>query len=332
MKAYMMNGTIKEIDTSATVFDNQYITTDGDRIFDTEIKRIEDDIRLGDLYCCSKKQGTYEEVMKAIEEERSHINDCKNCFWYQAKGRVEDKCHTEHIVDGDEKTIVRTVVYKYGCKWDTSFRSEKTCVHDIDEKPQLFREVTKCFFCDHPEGVPDMTDFVKFMIDNHEKYGIMPYWSDEPISESKSFKYSKKFASYKFEKSAWSNYFNLSNARNHFKFIFDFDTKTFILCDGIGYEEVKRFETSTYDFTRKKSVSMPITGWDKFYKWFMTMVDDYLAGYKNNSNNFLLDELYLLVQKEQEGIELSEKEKDEYLLLVNELHSRNITIPFGIEI
>lgn len=39
----------------------------------------------------------------------------------------------------------------------------------------------------------------------------------------------------------------------------------------VGENFVKR------DFTRKKSISMPITGWDKFYKWFMTMVDDYLA-------------------------------------------------------
>lgn len=329
MKAIMNNGTIKEIDTSF-MFNNQYNTIDGERIHDTDIKQIIDDVRLGEFYCCSKKQGTYEEVQKAIDEERSHIHDCKNCFWYGTVERVKEKCHKEKTVDGDEETVVETTTYKKGCKYIPQY-SEK-CVYDIEETPKLFREVAKCFFCDHPDGVPDMSDFVSFMVKNHEKYNIVSDWSDEPISESKSFKYNKKFASYKFEKSAWSNYFNLSNARNHFKFIFDFDTKTFILCDGIGYEEVKRFETSTYDFTRKKSVSMPITGWDKFYKWFMTMVDDYLAGYKNNSNNFLLDELYLLVQKEQEGIELSEKEKDEYLLLVNELHSRNITIPFGIEI
>lgn len=276
MKAIMNDGTIVEIDTSF-MFNNQYDTTNGMRIHDTQIKQIIDDIRLGEFYCSSVKQGTYEEVQKAIEEERAKINQCEKCFYNQIKDTIKEECSKEKIETVDKIIIHETRVYKKGCTYKDYYNSGRKCAYDIEEKPQLFREATKCFFCDHPEGIPDMTDFIKFMIDNHEKYNLVSDWSDEPISESKSFKYSKKFASYSFEKSTWSNYFELSNARNHFKFIFDFNTKTFILCDGIGYEEVKRFETSTYDSLQKKSISMPITGWDKFYKWFMTMVDDYLS-------------------------------------------------------
>ena len=276
MKAIMNDGTIVEIDTSF-MFNNQYDTTNGMRIHDTQIKQIIDDIRLGEFYCSSVKQGTYEEVQKAIDEERAKINQCEKCRYNQINGRIEERCSKERIENSNEVIIKEVRAYKKECTYKDYYNTGKKCAYDIEEKPRLFREVADCFFCNHPEGVPDMSNFVSFMLKNHEEYNIVSYWSDEPISESKSFKYSKKFASYKFEKSAWSNYFELLNARNHFKFIFDFDTKTFILCDGIGYEEVKRFETSTYDSLQKKSISMPITGWDKFYKWFMTMVDDYLS-------------------------------------------------------
>lgn len=285
MKAYMMNGTIKEIDTSATVFDNQYITTDGDRIFDTEIKRIEDDIRLGDLYCCSKKQGTYEEVMKAIEEERSHINDCKNCFWYQAKGRVEEKCHSERTMEGDEQTIVQTTVYKYGCKWNSVVRSAKTCVHDICEKPRLFRDVNDCYFCNHPEGIPDQTEFIKFVIDNCDKYSIVSYWGNgEKLSyrtlhddktgndflDFSPFQHDKEFGSYRFYHSSYAKHFTLENARNKFYFIFDFKNMKYILIDGWHYRETNTFYVN----------HNPIANWDKFNAWFTEMVKDFIESQK----------------------------------------------------
>jgi hypothetical protein len=277
MKAIMNDGTIEEIDTSF-MFDNQYNTIDGERIHDTDIKQIIDDVRLGEFYCCSKKQGTYEEVQKAIDEERSHIHDCKNCFWYGTVERVKEKCHKEKTVDGDEEIIVETTTYKKGCRYVPQY-SEK-CVYDIKETPKLFRDVQDCFFCKHPEGIPNMTDFIHFMIDNHEKYGIVPYWLEDELSYDTSFKYNKTFGSYAFVKQYYSNYFELSNARHSFKFIYDFNNKKFILVDGIGYKEVKTFTTNEYDYKTQKGYEKTITNFDKFSKWFFAIVDDFIEATK----------------------------------------------------
>lgn len=274
MKAIMNDGSIKEIDTSF-MSNNQYTTINGERIYDTQIKQIIDDIRLGEFYCCSKKQGTYEEVQKAINEERSKINHCKECYYNQISNRIEEECSEERIETLDKIIIHETTVYKKECHYD----SDKKCVFNIDEKPRLFREVADCYFCDHPEGIPDMTKFIKFMIDNHEKYGIVPYWSDEEKDFGKdysiSFQCKQKFGSYIFEKT-WGNSFELSNTRHRFKFIFNFKNKKFILNDGIGYKEVKVFTTSEYDCKSKKSYEKPIANFDKFFKWFSTMVEDFI--------------------------------------------------------
>jgi hypothetical protein len=56
MKLVLNNGEIKEVDTTH-IFDNQYNTTDGKRVMDTEVKYIIGDIRLGEFYCSSVKQG-----------------------------------------------------------------------------------------------------------------------------------------------------------------------------------------------------------------------------------------------------------------------------------
>jgi len=48
--------------------------------------------------------------------------------------------------------------------------------------------------------------------------------------------------------------------------------------------------------------------------------------------NHLLIVLRTYVEKEQEGIELTEEEQDHYVSVVEELKDNNIEIPFGIEI
>ena len=278
MKAIMKDGTIVEIDTSF-MFNNQYDTIDKKRIHDTQIKQIIDDIRLGEFYCSSVKQGTYEEVQKAIDEERANINQCEKCGYNQIKDIIKKECSTEKIETVDKLIIKEVRVYKKECSYKDYYNRGRECRFDIEEKPRLFRETTKCFFCDHPEGVPDMTDFIKFMIGNHEKYEIVPYWEDDVKEFGKDytahFKHKNLFGSYKFEK-GWRNDFELSNARNHFRFIYDFKNKTFILTDGIGYEEVKTFTTSEYDSKTQKSYKKPITNFDKFNTWFSAMADDYI--------------------------------------------------------
>ena len=73
MQLVLKTGEVKEVDTS-TVFNNQYNTTDSRRVFDKDVHRIIDDVRLGEFYCSSVKQGTYDEVAQAIAEERSKID------------------------------------------------------------------------------------------------------------------------------------------------------------------------------------------------------------------------------------------------------------------
>ena len=279
MKAIMKDGTIVEIDTSF-MFNNQYDTTNGMRIHDTQIKQIIDDIRLGEFYCCSVKQGTYDEVQKAIDEKRAKINQCEKCFYNQIKDRIEKKCSKEEIKTVDKIIIKEVTVYKKECSYKDYYNTGKICVHDIDETPKLFRDVQDCFFCKHPEGIPNMTDFIHFMIDNHEKYEIVPYWLEDELSYDTSFKYNKTFGSYAFVKQYYSNYFELSNARHSFKFIYDFNNKKFILVDGIGYEEVKTFTTNEYNYKTQKGYEKTITNFDKFSKWFFAIVDDFIEATK----------------------------------------------------
>ena len=278
MKLVLHNGEIKEVDTSF-IFNNQY-DADGRRVYDTEVKYIIDDIRLGEFYCCSKKQGTYEEVAEAIAEERSKINKCDECFWFNKYTTIKDECSIEKIREGNRETIIEKRVYDISC----SHTKYGGCAHDIEEKPILFREKQFCFFCEYPKGIPDMKPLKQFMIDNAEKYGIVPYWGDQELSINNPFTHEKKFGSYKFEAGRWHDYFELENARNHFRFYVDFANKKFILSDGIGYKVVRYFSESKYDYTRKKSISQPITNYDKFATWFWQIVDDFMEEQNGKDN------------------------------------------------
>ena len=87
MKAYLKNGTICEIDTTY-LFDNQYNTTDGKRIFDNEIERIEDDARVNMGKC--KWCGAM--IKKGEEEKHFHEKEtrgCGGCFWYRERQEGE---------------------------------------------------------------------------------------------------------------------------------------------------------------------------------------------------------------------------------------------------
>ena len=279
MQLVLHNGEIKEVDTSF-IFSNQYNTTDGERIMDTDVKYIADDIRLGEFYCGGGTQGTYDEVAQAIAEERSKINKCNDCWWFHEYTRIEDECHREskEIIEGNKKTIITNekTVYEVSCA-HTKYGDK--CVHDIDDTPKLFREATQCFFCEYPEGIPDMKPLRQFMIDNAEKYGIVPYWGDQELSIENPFTHEKKFGSYKFEAGRWHDYFELENARNHFRFYVDVEKKQYILCDYSSYKIAKKFieHKCEYDYKTKehKSYDEPIKNYDKFAEWFWQIVDDY---------------------------------------------------------
>ena len=260
MKLVLKTGEIKEVDTDF-MFNNQYNTMDGKRIYDVDVERIIDDIRLGEFYCSSVKQGTYDEVAQAIAEKRAKINKCNDCWWFHKYTRVDDECHKKKIREGNKEIIDEHTVYEISCAYHGG-----KCVHDIDETPRLFREVNNCFFCKYPQGVPDMKPLKEFMIANAERYGIVPYWSDQELSLNNSFKHKKLFGSYKFESSYYGGYFELENARNHFKFYIDCANKKFILDKGIGYAVVDKL-TDEHD--------KPITNYEKFATWIWQIVDDF---------------------------------------------------------
>lgn len=279
MKLVLHNGEIKEVDTKF-MFANQYNTTDGKRVMDEEIKYIIDDVRLGEFYTSSVKQGTYDEVAEAIAEKRSKINQCEGCWWFHEHTLLKEESHRDmqEVKDGDKKTFVLNEkrVYKISCAYMPKY-GEK-CVHDIEEKPILFREKNYCFFCHHPEGVPDMKPLMQFMVDNADKYGIVPRWGDgKELSVENAFKHDKLFGSYMFENSKYDDCFELSNARNSFKFYADFTNRKFIVRESLSYRSVRYLSVEKYDYTRKKSVSEPIANHDKFATWFWQIVDDFNA-------------------------------------------------------
>lgn len=287
MQLVLHNGEIKEVDTSF-IFNNQYNIIDGDRVCDKDVKHIIDDIRLGEFYCCSKKQGTYDEVLEAIKEERSKIHKCSECWWFHEHTRIEDECvrDRKEIMDGNKKTIITNekTVYEISCAHKPKYGDK--CIHDIDEVPKLFREVQFCFFCEYPEGIPDMKPLRQFMIDNADKYGIVPRWSSDKLSIENSFMHDKKFGSYQFEASYFHGYFELENARNRFRFYVDMANKKYILDNGIGYKVVNKFTEPKceYDYKTKthKHYDSTIKNYDKFAEWFWQIVDDFMQTQQND--------------------------------------------------
>lgn len=282
MQLVLKTGEIKEVDTKF-IFNNQYNTADGERVYDTAVHHIIDDIRLGEFYCSSVKQGTYDEVAQAIAEERAKINKCEGCYWFHKHTRIEDECsrQREEIKDGNKKIIVENnkTVYEVSCAYVPNYKDK--CVHDIDEKPILFREKNDCFFCQYPQGVPDMKPLKEFMIANASEYGIVPRWSEDELSIENTFQRSKPFGSYKFESSHWYDWFELSNARHRFRFYIDLENKKFILYDDIGYKILNKFteHKCEYDYNTKqhKSYDTPIKNYDKFATWLWQIVDDFNA-------------------------------------------------------
>lgn len=272
MKLVLHDGTIKDVDTSF-IHNNQYTTTEGHRIYDTAVKCIIDDVRLGEFYSSSVKQGTYDEVLAAIAEERSKIKQCHGCSWFYEHTRILNECSREEIIIGNKKIIKEQTVYEISCGYKGK---DGKCCHDIDEVPQLFRERIQCFFCEYPQGVPDMKPLRRFMVDNAKKYGIVPYWSDETLSIDNTFTHNKLFGSYKFEASRYHDFFELSNSRNRFKFYIDCINRKLILNDGIGYEIVDYLGTSEYDHITKKSTYEPIKNYEKFANWIWPLIDDFL--------------------------------------------------------
>lgn len=278
MIAVMRNGKELEINTNQ-MFNNQYNTIEGTRIFDTEIHHIINDKRIG-LYCSSVKQGTYEEVLEAIKEHRSHIDCClncdgenKKCFWYQTKERIvnEQERKVRYENDREITDTISHVEYSMHCQYKDKY--EGKCVYDIDEEPKLFAEVNDCFFVKYPNGVPDNSDFIQWLIDNHEETNIVPYWSDCTLQNTHILKFNGKLGSYilKIQKSGiCGTNFELSNSRDCVRFAYDFEDNKFITLEGFSYKITNRLY-------KKYITKELVTCWDKFKKIWNNWVASYKA-------------------------------------------------------
>lgn len=274
MKLVLKNGQTKDVDTSI-MFANQYNTTDGNRVYDNAVRHIIDDIRLGELYTSSVKQGTYDEVAQAIAETRSKINQCATCRYFGRQTLLQDESNREEIIEGNRRIIIDKKVYELSCGYMPNHNGK--CVYDIDEKPILFREKNYCFFCEYPQGIQSMSALKRFMCANADKYAIAPRWRGDTLGVNNSFKCDKMFGSYHFEANYHNDYFELFNARNHFKFYVDLTNKKFILYDGVGYKAVEKLCTRDYDYTTHEYTHKTIRGYDKFAKWLWQIVDDFNA-------------------------------------------------------
>ena len=280
MIAVMRDGREVEIDTNH-MFSNHYTTVEKQSIHDEEIHHIINDKRIG-LYCCSVKQGTYEEVLEAIKEHRSHIDCClncdgenKKCFWYQTKERIVDEKEQEVRYE-DNKQITDTVShveYSMHCEYKDKYSTDGKCVYDIDEEPKLFTEVNECFFVNYPNGVPDNSDFVQWLIDNHKETKTVPYWSSSTLENSNSLKINVNFGSYQLrihKINIRGTNFELSNSRDCVRFAYDFDNNKFIVYESYGYKVENRLH-------KKYSSKELVTCWDKFEKVWNKLAEDYKA-------------------------------------------------------
>lgn len=280
MFAVLRDGGTVEIDTKH-MFNNQYNTTEGKRIYDIDIHHIINDKRVG-LYCCSVKQGTYEEVQQAINEERAKIEKCvdcdgKRCFWYQPDERIVDDTHKQERVENGKliKDSTSHIEWSLKCAHKEPSYGGK-CAYDIDEEPKLFTEVNDCFFVKYPNGVPDNSEFVKWLQENHEECKIVPYWSSSTLESCSTLKADVKLGSYTLEirKNPISGlYFEISNSRDCVRFAYDFENKKFIELNGNSYK------VSSY--LHKHYGKEIITCWDKFKKLW----DNWVSLYEDSQNN-----------------------------------------------
>ena len=244
MRALLKTGEWVDIDTNC-LFDNQYNTTEecgNKRIFDGDIKRIEDDVRLGLGKCkyCGAIVKKGEEEKHFLEQEAKKkmcsMNDIetKSCFWKQRKylGETEIKNTSEtEVIDGVAKTIdVRTVEQKWipYCSHEEKYGC---CTHDECRKHGIeWFTPENCYFLKYPNGTDDYK----------VKDWIRGSWKPRYKDNNRYFVYQGSLGSYTLVLNLMMDeetidYLALENARNRFFFTYDPETDLYILRDGINH-------------------------------------------------------------------------------------------------
>jgi len=277
MKIELYNGNVYEVDTRRINSDRYWTVEDGVIFHDTQVKRVIDDIRAGEIYCSGDFVGSYDEVKQKIAEERSRIKQCDQCWWYQAIETVNDECKNETVIRDGKRYITKVTVHKLGCG-----RSGK-CAHDISEDIKLFKDTYNCFFLQYPNGVPDQKGFKNFLFNNLEKYNLTSN-IQRPVSQV-LVKCKGKFGSYEFSVSPeyhvgpteTSVVLHYKNARNQYEFFVDLENKKFIIKNHNSYEVADFLGEWTSSPITGRRVYIKSKNFDKFEKWFWKVVDDFKA-------------------------------------------------------
>lgn len=155
-----------DIDTSC-LFNNQYNTMDGKRIFDKDITAIQDDARRGMGKC------RYCGALVKRGEEEKHFSErenkgCAGCFW-QRERATDSKTTTETTTttneNGERVTIkTRTTVEKLEkvCSYTENDHGTKSSGCTLKECRCMGIEwftPKNTFFLKYPNGFDDITDF-----------------------------------------------------------------------------------------------------------------------------------------------------------------------------
>lgn len=266
MTAILHTGERVEINKKS-VFDNQYITKGGSRIFDYQIKRIENDIRLDNFFECSDQfKGTTEECKEHIKSVRESIKKCQSCFWFSKYTLQKDKCMREEEIHGDIVTIKETTTYKKSCSYMPQHGDK--CAHDISEEIIPYKDNHFCFFVKYPDGLPLDDDFALFVEKMARKRAEK---SGRKISVFGSYHFTVEKSGVYDDNSFNGLFFKLANCRRRINFIYDKGKNTFI-----------QWERNDYSYKAKKilteqdgdtALKLP-----KFYDFFKNCVSEYYKG------------------------------------------------------
>lgn len=239
MKALLKDGkTWVEIDASC-LFNNQYNTTNGKRIFDEDIIAIRDDNRrnMGKCRYCGALVRHGEEE-KHFQEREAHT--CAGCFW--RRERAKSKQTTTGVkMKGGKRVTVKTTVEELedvcGYGEPSGYKADCTFKECRQYGIEWFTP-ENTFFLAFPDGLPIIPDIAHF-----EEAGFI-FAGDRFNGE-----YKKKIGSYTLKacpvyedgKPTGVKYFMLSNCRRSFIFRIE-NGKIYTNKYSFGFYRVKTLE------------------------------------------------------------------------------------------
>ena len=241
MKALLKTGEWVEIDT-ACLFNNQYNTKDGKRIFDQEISRIVGDVRhgLGKCRYCGAFVKKGEEEKHFLEQESK---GCEGCYWYQDR-LISSKDNPPEIKkttneNGEtviQKTVTAVSQYKKVCVYKEKYGE---CAHKECRRMGIdWFTPENTFFLRYPDGFSSIPE-----VDKLKTRGFV--LKDHRLNAE----YYKKLGSYTLEavlsytdgKATGISYYRIWNCRRHYNFRYEDGA---LYCDKhtFGWRKVKTLE------------------------------------------------------------------------------------------